>query len=249
MKPLIILIAGLILMGGMTLGIANLMDRQIISIENCYKLDLKLELEEENETYVEFVGCNNLGNNTWNCSCREDDNRYQLVMRTDKTMLRNAREYELKIEAVLYNFKEDSTKVTIKDWGDYTEVKGRDLEDFGTDEEKVTEIIVPEYIYINKTIEILVDKIMEKPVYIEVKVDNETKLQELNNQIIERDNRINELNEIVTTQANNLIKKDRGARNTFIILMSLLAICLIIIFVLYVLYTKKKGDKLGLEWE
>jgi len=132
---------------------SNLLDKPILNnVNGCFNLTLSYDLEDGNVTPINFIGCSNLGNSTWFCNCNVAD--YDLIMQTDKTMVREAREYDIDVEVNRYHIYEDSKRFSVDDWGDYTEVKGSNLdyfEDDNFDGKKCSKNV--QFIYVNKTIE------------------------------------------------------------------------------------------------
>lgn len=162
----------------------NLLDRPLINVTNCYNLTIHYELTDGVATPVSFIGCTDKGNGDWSCNCREDDNLYTVIMRTDKSIIRDPREYDIDIDGYVYDFYEDSISFRVLDWGDYTEVKGKRLNDLGSDSADDNDNTCSdrvEVIYLNRTVE----KIVEVPVETirEVRVEDTVKINVLNQKI------------------------------------------------------------------
>lgn len=209
---------------------ANLLDRPLMNVKNCFNLTVHYELTDGVAVPVYFSGCTDRGNGTWFCNCREDDNSYTLVMRTDKTMVRDAREYDIDVEGYIYSFYKDDVSYRVLDWGDYTEINGKQVNNLGKDGEGECTNADPEevekIVYVNQTVE--VEKIVEKLVPQEVRVEDNTKILALTNQVSEL-----EANNTALVQALN----EKGGGNSFIMWFCLIGL----IFTTGYIFYKKMG--------
>ena len=158
MKKYLLLLVLLLCMGVVS---AATKDIRVMNVENCYNLTVRYELSDGEPVGVKFYGCKDWGNQTWFCNCRSDLNSYNLVMQTDSAIVREAREYELEVTGYVYSFSKDSKDVRLLDWGDYFEIRTKNVNDFGEDADCEPRIEIK---YINRTVEVPVDKIVEVPV-------------------------------------------------------------------------------------
>jgi hypothetical protein len=182
----------------------SLINKELVDIDNCYNLTVTYELTNGNTTPVSFVGCTDKGSNTWFCDCKTTIGTYTLTMSTDGAVIKKDRKYKMTIDYYVYDLNKESNGFTVIDAGTDASVSGKNLEDLG----RVVEYIdVP--IYINKTI--YVDKIIEKPVYVDVPRDV----------YIENTTRIDILRNNLTIQLNSTqieLRQARSARNWWMII-------------------------------
>lgn len=139
-------------------------DKDILTIYNCYNLTVSYQRTSGNVTPVYFKNCNNLGDNTWNCNCRDTVGDYHLIMQNSGVDLVKERDYKIIVNYSYYDISNANTKFIVRDWGDSFDIRGNDLEDLGK-----AYIIVDKIIYVNQTV--FVDKIVEKEVPVNVPVD------------------------------------------------------------------------------
>lgn len=170
---------------------AGMMDKQLMTIENCYNLTVHYELTDGVTTPINFKDCTDKGNSTYFCNCRRDEGVYNLIMQTDNAIIRDAREYEISVTGYTYSFYKDKENFKVLDWGDYIDNKNKHPRDFGQDSTTCDSGEI-EYVYVNQTIETIVNKTIEVPVEvfkekivernITIQVDNTTMITTLKNQ-------------------------------------------------------------------
>ena len=125
----------------------TLINKEIVTIDNCYNLTIKYDLVKGNSTPITFIGCKDIGSSTWFCDCKNNWNEYNLTMQTDGTPLKKPREYNMVLNAYIYDITKSRDTFTVKDYGYDSDIDGFELDDLGKD---IQYIEVP--IYINQTI-------------------------------------------------------------------------------------------------
>ena len=204
---------------------SNLLDKVIIhNLNDCYNLTVQYDLIEGNSTPVYFSGCSDKGNQTWFCDCK-NIKFYNLTMQTDKSMLREPREYEFNIEANLYDVCSDSDSFEVKDWGDYIDEDSVKLKCSST--KKSSDRV--EIIYINKTVEVPVIEYRDvvKETVKEVYVENQTRINEL---ALRLDNSHNEINRLSSLLDNEINRKQIYFWLMFLACLSLVAIVMVCLY-------------------
>lgn len=149
--------------------------KQLVEIFDCFNVTVKYSLTDGNTTPIYFDGCSDKGSNTWFCDCKGYTNGFNLTMRTDRSILRDPREYDISIDYVLYNFYSNSDDFEVEDWGDYVEVNGESIKYTNSSTKCKNSVDI---IYINKTVEVIEyrNRTVEVPVYLE----NTSKIDECN---------------------------------------------------------------------
>lgn len=164
-----------------------------ISIENCYSVDIYVDLEEGAETNIEFVGCKKIVPNEFHCDClNEDNNNFSIVMRTDNIMVRDIRYYDIDISARYFDVYRKRLSVDVEDGGEYHEESQETWREM-TDKNK--RLIKIEYVNVNNTIyeDRIVEVVKEKIVY-EERIVNNIVIEYVNKtEYVENTTRIEEL--------------------------------------------------------
>lgn len=220
----------IILIISTTIVQANTIDRSIANIQNCYNLTIKIEPKNQTGN-IDFPNCKNTGGLTWTCECREEDNSYNLIMRSNDQILRNSNDYKITLNGYLYNLYKDSLTFELYDYGDYieTDEDNNELGKYGEYDECKGK---REIEYINKTI--YIPKIEIKEVIIEknntIYTENTTKIEELNKENNELKEKINNQ----TKQIETLKEENKGYKKSIWgVFIGFIGIIILICIVIY----------------
>lgn len=191
-------------------------DKKIIEVDDCYNLTVHYTQTGGNASPIKFLSCKDLGDNTWFCDCKNSGRTYNLTMQSDGTILNKPRVYDFNIQYRTYEITKFSDSFTLKDYGYDVSTSGLETEELGRDIETVYNTV-----YVNRTVYVERNKTVEVPKYVNVYVDNQTKLDALYSNIsnLQWDN----------AYYDKRVHKLKFWRNTFIIMFSLT-----LLFALYI---------------
>lgn len=189
-------------------------DKVVSEIDDCYNLTVHYTQTGGNASGIKFLSCKDIGDNTWYCDCKNSGRQYNLTMQSDGTILNKPRVYDFNIQYRTYEITKFSDSFTLKDYGYDVSTSGMDSEELGRDVETVYNTI-----YVNRTVYVDRNKTIEVPKYVNVQVDNQSKLDLLYGNIsnLQLDN----------SMLDKSVHKLKFWRSTFII-------CAIILFFLTV---------------
>ena len=143
-----------------------------ISVENCYSVDITVELEDGKESPIGFVGCTKESSDKFHCDCLNKENEnFSIVMRTDNVMVRDIRYYDVYISAKYFDTFRKTMSVDVEDGGEYYE---QDQKSWRERSNKAKEYIKVEYvnttIYEDRIVEVTVEKIVYEDKIVNVTV-------------------------------------------------------------------------------
>lgn len=161
---------------------SSVLDKDILTIDNCYNISLRARQTEGLKVTPSFKECTDNGDGYWSCDCH-DTNEYHLIMRTDNSVVDDNRYYTITMTYYVYDLSKEKNSFTVRDEGNDFVTSGGNIEELGRD---IT--VVEKIVYVNNTV--YKDKIVESPpVYLDkiirVEVDNVTKIKALQERIIE----------------------------------------------------------------
>lgn len=153
---------------------ATVIDKELITISDCYNITIHAELTSGVATPISFSGCPLSDVNTWQCSCITTVRDFRVIMQTDDAVVRKERRYKISINYTQYDFVKSKDSFTVKDYGDYIDNTGNDINSIAGDIEYIDNIV-----YVNTTE--YVDRIVNNTVYVDkintVTVENITRVQ------------------------------------------------------------------------
>ncbi len=183
---------------------AVLVDKPLnISIENCFSVSIDVELEEGSHSDIGFVGCKKLSSKEFSCNClNKDNNNFSVIMRTDNTLIRNIRHYDLYISVEYFDVYRKTLSVDVEDGGDYYKEYQKDWREVTNKAKRFIKIE-----YVNNTVykDRVVEVIKERIVY-EDRIINNTVIEYVNiTEYIENKTNIEILEERIKTKNSLLL--------------------------------------------
>lgn len=198
-----------------------------INITNCWNATITLEQEEGAPTEVGFKGCTKQTDGTYQCNCYNTANDpFWIIIVSDGNIIREAREYEIKVDSHIMQLKERELEFDIKDWGDYIDNATNIKSKLVSNDTKYIEVPV----YINKTVEKIVKeyKYINTTEYIKEYYENTTKIEEYRR----------ELNETVNTKDKEIQELKKKYKISLYVGSALIIATLIIIVMQAISYTR-----------
>lgn len=158
------------------------LSKVLFQVDDCYNLTIHYSLVDGNSSPVYFDNCIDKGSSSWFCDCKNYTNGFNITLRTDKTILREPREYDIILNYTLYNLYSNFDNFNLVDWGDYAEVDGEDIKYTNSSIKCQSKVKV---VYVNNTIEVPVDRIeyRERNVTVVVHQENFTRINLMNDTI------------------------------------------------------------------
>lgn len=205
-----------------------------LEIYDC--INFTISASGSNSTGLSFDGCSDKGSNTWFCDCGTSK-FWNLTMRSDRTILRDPKEYDMHIDYNLYNVYSNSDDFEVEDWGDYVDVNGASIKYTNSSSKCQAK---KDIVYINNVTETIkyVDVIeyRDRNHTIYINVENTSRLDECNALLINVSSDNLRLN---TTLSEELIKSNKY----LIVLLGVGILCALLISMLILILTRnKRGD-------
>lgn len=199
-----------------------------INVTNCYNITFEVDQRDGDPADLGFRDCSRRSDGSFFCNCfNTNNNAFWITLQNDGTLLRDARVYDVTMNVYTYVLNEKEIRFRIRDWGDYIEnVTNNKTKDLG----KVTTYIeVP--IFINRTVEVPVEKIVYRDVFIDRVVED-------TGRIISCESQLNASQVDNKNKDDGLLKSHNKIfhRNLIILVMSVILGTLII----YTIWDKQK---------
>lgn len=158
-------------------GGSTAIDREILTISNCYNISLRVKQTEGVKVTPSFKDCTDEGSGYWSCDCHDTED-YNLIMRTDGESIDEDRYYDITLTYYLYDLNKEKNSFTVRDRGNDVSTSGENIEDLGKDI-----VVVEKPIYINQTV--YQDRPVDRLVYVDkiVNIENLTKVKLLQENI------------------------------------------------------------------
>jgi hypothetical protein len=156
---------------------ATVINKELITISDCYNITIHAELTSGVATPISFSGCPLSATNTWQCSCITDGD-FKLIMQTDDAIVRKERRYKISINYTQYDFVKSKDSFTVKDYGDYIDNTGTDINSIAGDVEYIDKIVYVNYTkYVDRNNTVTVNNTVYVDKINTVTVENITRVQ------------------------------------------------------------------------
>jgi hypothetical protein len=161
MKKIIIFIAMLILLSMAVQG--TMVNKALnITIQDCYSVNISIELDEGKPSPIEFVGCDKIDSENFYCKClNKDNNNFSVILRTDNAMVRDIRYFDIYINAHYFEVYRKTMSVDVEDGGEYYKSRNDSWDERDNKVKKLVQIkYVDNIVYEDRVVE--VEKIVYK---------------------------------------------------------------------------------------